>query len=68
MNIIELYKQVFNEDGTVKQCGREKCKKLIRMCQNLNKDIDFGSIESGMMNVENIKKFIETLRKSWKIV
>jgi hypothetical protein len=47
---------VFDEDGNIKVCGREACKALIRECEDRCPDIDFGDSETGMMNVENIKK------------
>ena len=57
--MIELYKKVFNEDGTQKLSGREACKELIKACQDAcYQDIDFGNEETGMMNVENIQRFM----------
>ena len=57
--MFELYRNVFNEDGTVKACGREACKKLIAACEEACcKDIDFGDAKTGMMNVENIQRFM----------
>ena len=54
--MVEKYKKVFDEDGDIKACGREACKALIRECEDKWPDIDFGNSETGMMNVENIKK------------
>lgn len=59
-----LYNQVFTEEGEVKICGREKCKKLIRFCvkeyaKNHTDVIDFGDEKTGFMNIENIKKFYQ---------
>ena len=61
----KLYQEVFDKDGNIKACGREKCKKLIDACNvfyqtKYNKELDFGNSNTGFMNVENIKKLIET--------
>ena len=45
---------VFNEDNSVKACGRTKCIELIQCAKKLNSDLDFGSIETGIMNVDNL--------------
>lgn len=59
IEIIKLYKEIFDSEGNVRAVGREKCKKLISLLSEANKDIDFGNEETGFMNVENIKNFIE---------
>ena len=59
--ILKLYNVVFTEDGQIKACGRENCKKLIVACEqdNINNPhIDFGNSDTGFMNVENIKNYI----------
>lgn len=57
-DIKKLYVEVFDENGNVRLCGREKCKELIMVCQLKWPDIDFGDITSGFMNVDNIKFFV----------
>jgi hypothetical protein len=57
-NIKELYNEVFDENGNVKLCGREKCKELIMACNLKWPDIDFGDLTSGFMNIEKIKFFV----------
>lgn len=52
----EKYKKVFDNSGNVKNCGRDVCKELIVACMERWPGIDFGDVESGMMNVENIQK------------
>ncbi len=57
---LKKYNEVFNEDGSVKLCGREKCKDLIIACQVLSQTTSngyFGNAVTGMMNVKNIQKF-----------
>jgi hypothetical protein len=56
----EKYDAVFNENGSVKLCGREKCKDLVIACMVLSKNGTknyFGNPDTGMMNVENIQRF-----------
>lgn len=53
----EKYHKVFNEDGTIKVCGRDACKELILECMKIKSDINFGDPNTGMMNVENIQKY-----------
>ena len=55
----EKYNNVFNDNGTIKNCGREKCKDLIIACMVLSKNNSnyFGNPDTGMMNVPNIQQF-----------
>lgn len=56
----EKYDAVFDENGSVKLCGREKCKDLVVACMVLSKNGSknyFGNPDTGMMNVDNIQKF-----------
>lgn len=57
-SFLTQYKEVFNEDGTVKNCGRTKCQKLISLAMQLEKHEDryFGNDRTGMMNVEHIQE------------
>ena len=57
--VIEQYKKVFDEEGNVKLCGREACKKLIELCSEIVPNVDFSSLESGFMNVKNIQEFVK---------
>lgn len=54
--MMEKYNKVFDENGDIKACGRDACKQLILACMEKWPDIDFGNPETGIMNVENIKK------------
>ena len=58
MSLEFLYKIVFDENGEVRACGRENCKKLIKACMELYPDVDFGNPETGMMNIEKIKEYL----------
>ena len=37
----KLYKEVFNEDGSIKNCGRAKCIELIELSMSIKPNIDF---------------------------
>ena len=50
----KLYKEVFNEDGSIKNCGRAKCIELIELSMSIKPNIDFGISKTGFMNKENI--------------
>ena len=53
------YKEVFNEDGTIKPCGRKKCIQLIEAAEELFPEEPaekFGSTSTGIMNVIELKK------------
>lgn len=61
--LIEAYNRVFDENGEIKLCGRYACMGLITSLENIQKRVeglDFGNKETGMMNVENIKKAMGT--------
>ena len=64
MNIFKLYNEVFDENGNNRLTGRDKCKKLIDLCQSVNPTIDFGNKETGMTNPDNIRNFIKMLYKA----
>ena len=54
----ELYMEVFDSDlETVKPCGRDSCKRLIVALSDRWPGVDFGSVESGFMNVKNVVSF-----------
>lgn len=59
MAIQEAYNVVFDKNGNVKACGREACKRLIDLCKKQWKGVDFGNSETGYMNIENIKAYVE---------
>lgn len=62
-NILKQYKVVFNDDGTVKNCGREECKKLIIMLNKTFLNKKFGNEDTGFMNVSNINETITAILK-----
>lgn len=57
-DFLNKYDEVFNEDGSIKLCGREKCKDLIIAAMALSNNSNtnyFGNEKTGMMNVPNIQ-------------
>lgn len=54
----ELYYRCFDEDGNVKNCGRQNCINLIVACQKFG-DRNYGDIITGYMNIENIKQLMK---------
>jgi len=61
--LLSQYDLVFDEHGEILLCGRLQCITLIELCDGFNqkKDIDYGDNNTGMMNVQNIKKLINSL-------
>lgn len=56
-----LYNKAFDENGNIKACGREVCQELILICNQIEKNVSHGNAETGMMEVEAIKKLKEKL-------
>lgn len=55
------YKEVFDKEGNVRACGREKCMRLILTSDNLEPEISHGDLSSGFMKIEAIKSLYEKL-------
>ena len=51
-----VYSEVFDEQGNVKACGREKCLELIEICSELDPFNYYGDSKLGFLNEENIFK------------
>lgn len=51
-----IYSQVFDEQGDIKACGREKCLELIEICTELDPYNYYGDSKRGFMDEENIMK------------
>lgn len=63
-DFLELYNDVFDEEGKVKAVGREHTKALIEACEQYSQEIDFGNKSTGFMNVENIKLLRNKLQET----
>jgi hypothetical protein len=52
------YDAVFNEDGTMKTCGRKACINLISLMMEHSSE-DVGNLDTGMINPEVMKSEYE---------
>lgn len=59
----EQYNKVFDENGNVKACGREECKKLMLICGQIKPNVDYGVLEDGFMNTNSIKSLANEFKK-----
>jgi hypothetical protein len=59
-NFKRLYKQVFDVNGNITACGREKCIELM-LAANKIKTGNYGDTNSGRLNIENVKELYEEL-------
>ncbi len=62
LRFMYLYPEVFNEDDSIKACGREKCKSLIYYAYSIRPNGLFGNPDTGWMNPENIIALYKELR------
>ena len=50
------YNEVFDSDGNIKACGREKCKKLIWLANRITEmGADFGDSTTGIMRADELR-------------
>lgn len=56
-----LYDLAFDKDGNIKACGREVCKELIVLANQIEKNVKHGDETTGMMEVDTIKSLRATL-------
>lgn len=59
-----LYNNVFDENDSIKAVGRGHTKYLIEACEQFSSNTDFGSKNTGFMNVANIKMLRNKLQES----
>ncbi len=61
---LACYNEVFNEDGSLKACGREKCIRLIEIAEQIHifsGPNHFGSKETGFLNVVRMQALRNSL-------
>lgn len=58
----KLYKEVFDTEGNVLACGREKCKELIKLANAINNNINFGDENTGFINIKNMSILYEEIK------
>ncbi len=59
--IMNLYNQVFDENGNIKLCGRETCKQLMLALNEIFKTVKFGDMDSGFLYIDVVKEYINRL-------
>lgn len=59
--LIQLYNDVFDTQGNIKLCGREKCIDLIMESKKVDGAGYYGDVTTGIMQVDNIKKLVSRL-------
>lgn len=57
-NFKTVYGLVFDADGNIKTCGRERCKDLIVASEKVEQGF-YGDKETGIMNAVAIKKLYQ---------
>ena len=55
-----VYKQVFDSNGNITACGRDKCIELMKIADRV-KTGNYGDIRTGRLNIENVKDLYKTL-------
>lgn len=49
------YNDVFDENGTMKACGRDICTKLIIAANNIG-DEEYGDLDFGRLDIDAVKR------------
>lgn len=60
--LYELYNDVFDENGNVKNCGRTKCINLIKLCKIIQCDENYGDMKTGFMQIDKIQALYKKLQ------
>ena len=53
-----LIREVFNSNGEIRPCGREKCKELVSLASQIYPGINFGDPNTGIMNMDTMKELL----------
>lgn len=63
-SFLQQYYVCFEHNGKVKICGREACKLLISMAQELTHttDMRYGDVTTGLMEEEALKELYKTVK------
>lgn len=60
----ELYPEVIDENGSIKVCGREKCKELIKLAHFITGKLNtYGDHNTGCLNRDKIIELYTILSK-----
>ena len=55
--------KVFNDDGTIRVCGRDSVRALIEAAESIDPTKDFGNKEIGRMNVDAVRNLLHEIGK-----
>lgn len=55
--------KVFNDDGTIRVCGRDSVRALIEAAESIDPTKDFGNKEIGRMNVDAVRNLLHEIEK-----
>jgi hypothetical protein len=55
--------KVFNDDGTIRVCGRDSVRVLIEAAESIDPTKDFGNKEIGRMNVDAVRNLLHEIEK-----
>jgi len=55
--------KVFNNDGTIRVCGRDSVRELIEAAEMIDPTKDFGNKEIGRMNVDAVRNLLHEIEK-----
>lgn len=62
MTFAEKYFSVFDANtGKIRNCGRDACISLIRACQDISPNTDFGNVDTGTTNELAIKTLAQKI-------
>lgn len=61
---LNAFSDVFDANLNITACGRDKCRTLIKLCQEIDPAQNFGNPETGIMHVLNIRVLFEKINRS----
>ena len=61
---LNTYKLVFDKDNNFKDCGREVCKKLITLANEVEPNVSHGNTYSGMVNANLMRSLKEKIESA----
>lgn len=56
-------KKVFNEDGSIRVCGRDAVRELMEAAERIDPTRDFGDQKIGRMNVDAVWNLLTKIEK-----
>lgn len=59
----DMASKVFNQDGTIRACGRDSVRALIEAAEQVDSTKDFGDKDIGRMNVDAIRGLLAEIKR-----